>query len=131
MLGRSEPEMTVVAEHVLLATGRFLGKGLVAERRGIREALMDLPVCQPENRGCWHRQHFLDPQGHAINLAGIEVDDRFRPLDRNARVVYGNLYAAGSILAHQDWIRTKSGTGLAVATAYGAVAAMADGRDDR
>jgi glycerol-3-phosphate dehydrogenase subunit B len=126
-LGRTEPEMTVVAEHVLLATGRFLGKGLVAERQGIREALLDLPVCQPENRSCWHRQQFLDPKGHAINLAGIEVDDRFRPLNLDGQAVYENLYAAGSILAHQDWIRTKSGTGLAVATAYGAIEAMVNG----
>ena len=126
-LGRTEPETTVVAEHVLLATGRFLGKGLVAERQGIREALMDLPVCQPQNRSCWHRQQFLDPQGHAINLAGIEVDDRFRPLNPDGQVVYENLSAAGSILAHQDWIRTKSGTGLAVATAYGAIEAMVNG----
>ncbi len=126
-LGRTEPETTVTAECVLLATGRFLGKGLVAQREGIREALLNLPVRQPENRSCWHREHFLDPQGHAINLAGLEVDDRFRPLNANGRVVYENLYAAGSILAHQDWIRTKSGTGLAVATAYGAIQAIVDG----
>jgi glycerol-3-phosphate dehydrogenase subunit B len=129
-LGKTEPETTVVADNVLLATGRFLGKGLVAERQGIREALMDLPVCQPENRSCWHRQHFLDPKGHAINLAGIEVDDWFRPMNPDGQAVYGNLFAAGSILAHQDWIRTKSGTGLAVATAYGAIEAMVNGFAD-
>lgn len=124
-VGRTKPEATVIADQVLLATGRFLGKGLVAGRQGIREALLDIPVSQPENRSCWHREAFLDPKGHAINLAGIEVDDRFRPLNTKGRPVYDNLYAAGSILAHQDWIRTKSGTGLAVATAYGAVEAMA------
>ncbi len=123
-IGRTKPETTVVAEQVLLATGRFLGKGLVAGRQGIREALLDIPVSQPENRSCWHREAFLDPKGHAINLAGIEVDNRFRPVTANGRPVYDNLFAAGSILAHQDWIRTKSGTGLAVATAYGAVEAM-------
>lgn len=123
-VGKTNPESTVVADNVLLATGRFLGKGLMAERQGIREALLDLPVRQPENRSCWHRKLFLDPRGHAINLAGIEVDDGFRPLNLAGRVVYENLYVAGSILAHQDWIRTKSGTGLAVATAYGAIEAL-------
>jgi glycerol-3-phosphate dehydrogenase subunit B len=128
-VGRTEPETTVFAERVLLATGRFLGKGLVPRREGIREALFDIPVSQPENRSCWHRETFLDPKGHAINLAGIEVDDRFRPLDKTGRPIYENLYAAGSILAHQDWIRTKSGTGLALATAYGAIeAAYASGK---
>ena len=123
-MGRNEPESTVLADTVLLATGRFLGKGLVAQRLGIRETLMDLPVCQPDDRSCWHRESFLDPKGHAINLAGIDVDDCFRPLTSDGEPVYENLYAAGSILAHQDWIRTKSGTGIAVATAYGAVEAI-------
>jgi glycerol-3-phosphate dehydrogenase subunit B len=129
-IGRTKAETTVMAERVLLATGRFLGKGLVAGRRGIREALLDLPVRQPDNRSCWHREAFLDPKGHAINLAGIEVDDQFRPVTEKGQPVYDNLYAAGSILAHQDWIRTKSGTGLAVATAYGAVEALAKGLAD-
>ena len=125
-VGRTAAETTVVADAVLLATGRFLGKGLAAQRRGIRESLLGLPVHQPENRSSWHRQDLLDPRGHGINLAGLEVDDGFRPVDAAGRVIYENLYAAGSILAHQDWIRTKSGTGLAVATAYGAVQALAE-----
>lgn len=33
--------------------------------------------------------------------------------------------AAGAILAHQDWVRRKCGSGLAIATAYGAVRACA------
>lgn len=33
--------------------------------------------------------------------------------------------AAGAILAHQDWVRQKCGSGLAIATAYGAVRACA------
>ncbi len=123
-IGQTTPDTTIVAEAVLLATGRFLGKGLVADRRGIREPLLDLPVRQPDNRGCWHRESFLDPRGHAINLAGLEVDDRFRPVTPAGRLIDANLFAAGTILAHQDWVRTKSGTGLAVATAYGAIEAV-------
>lgn len=122
-VGHSEPEFTIVADNLLLATGRFLGKGLVAERQGIREPLLDLPVVQPEDRSGWHRESFLSAKGHAINMAGLAVDRHFRPVDAGGRVVFPNLYAAGSILAHQDWVRTKSGTGLAVATALGAIQA--------
>jgi len=73
----------------------------------------------------WHRKSFLDPRGHPINRAGLEIDDTFRPLDRSGRPAYRTLFAAGSILAHQDWMRMKCGSGLSIATGYGAVNAFA------
>jgi glycerol-3-phosphate dehydrogenase subunit B len=115
---------TLNAEGILLATGRFLGGGLTADRTRISESLLGLPVAQPPTRSLWHRENFLDSRGHPLNQAGIEIDDQFRPLGSDGRCAYENLYAAGSILAHQDWVRTKSGGGLAVATAFGAVEAF-------
>jgi glycerol-3-phosphate dehydrogenase subunit B len=112
---------TLEARGVVLATGRFLGGGLVGSRRGIRETLLDLPVHQPESRQDWHRADFLDPRGHPVNRAGLEVDDLFRPLGSNGSCAFENLFAAGSVLAHQDWMRMKCGAGIAIATAYGAV----------
>ena len=109
---------------VILATGRFIGGGLAADREQIRETIFSLPVFQPESRGEWHRENFFDRQGHPVNLAGVEIDDRFRPLSDQGRPLFNNLFAAGSILAHQDWKREKCGTGLAVATAFGAVKAF-------
>ncbi|MCG6915977.1 MAG: glycerol-3-phosphate dehydrogenase subunit GlpB [Deltaproteobacteria bacterium] len=106
---------------IVLATGRFLGGGLVAGRNGIREALLDLPVYQPEKRKDWHLHSFLDPRGHPVNRAGLEVDDLLRPLGPDGRCACENLFVAGSLLAHQDWKRMKCGSGLAIATAYGAV----------
>lgn len=123
-IGGEKTELTLRSRGVILASGRFLGRGLHAERNGIRETIFDLPVLQPPERADWHRKDFLDPGGHPINRAGLDVDDRFRPLDRSGDPVFRNLFAAGSILAHQDWIRMKCGAGLAIATAYGAVNAF-------
>ncbi len=109
---------------VILATGRFLGKGLSANRNRIRETVFNLPVCQPSSREKWHRKEFLDPRGHPIHRAGLEVDPSLRPLDRAGNPVFKTLYAAGSILAYQDWIRMKCGSGLAIGTAYKAVNAF-------
>ena len=114
----------VRAKGVILATGRFLGKGLYADRKLIREPLLNLPVYQPGMRPDWHRFDFMDPRGHAINRAGLEIDDQFRPLDAFGNPVFDNLFAAGSILAHQDWMRMKCGSGMAMATAYAAVNAF-------
>ena len=111
------------ARAVILATGRFFGKGLHADRTAIRETLLDLPVYQPPQREAWHHKDLLHPAGHAINRAGLCVDACFRPVDDHGRRVYPRLFAAGSILAHQDWMREKCGSGLAIASAYAAVRA--------
>jgi len=120
-IGRSEPEITVHSQGVLLATGRFFGKGLAADRKGLRETVLNLPVFQPESRNRWHHQDLFHPEGHPINQAGLEVDNDFHPLGTNGKPVYPMLFAAGGILAHQDWMRMKCGTGMSLATAYTAV----------
>lgn len=123
-LGEGARQRILTARKVLLATGRFMGHGLCADRGRIREPLFDLPVHQPEERSQWHRKTPFDPRGHRINRAGLDIDDRFRPVDRAGRPVYPGLFAAGTILAHQDWMRMKCGSGLAIATAYAAVDAI-------
>ena len=123
-IGGIRSEQRVLSKGIILATGRFIGGGLSADRKHIRETIFNLPVFQPEKRAQWHREDFLDLRGHLINHAGLEIDDHFRPLDNNGQPAFNTLFAAGSILAHQDWKRMKCGVGLAVATAYGAVKAF-------
>ena len=110
------------ARAVILATGRFLSGGLEAERTGIRETLLNLPVVQPDGRGHWYHDRYTDPRGHAIHRAGLTVDHAFRPLGADGQPYDERLFAAGVILAHQDWIRGRSGAGIAIASAYQAVA---------
>lgn len=112
------------AKGVILATGRFFGSGLHARRERIVEPVFHLDVAQPTGRRLWHDNRFFAPKGHAINRAGIETDGLFRPLDERGRPVYTHLYAAGSILAHNDWARLKSGAGTAIVSACGAVDAF-------
>ena len=123
-IGRNRPDKWIRAEGVILAAGRFWAKGLRADRDKIRETLFDLPVLQPEERKEWHRREFFDLRGHPANRAGIEVDDLFRPIGKDGRPVFDNFFACGSILAHQDWMRMKCGSGLAIGTASSAVDAF-------
>jgi len=111
----------IQAKTCLLATGRFLAKGLAADRKGVIESVFNLPVDQPTDRKNWYGASYFDPGGHAINLAGLATDEKFRPLGKNNTPVHGNLYAAGSILAGQDWMRTRSGSGISIATAFQAM----------
>jgi len=125
-IGDTSPETAIKTKGVVLASGRFLGKGLFADRKKIRESIFNLPVHQPEQRTEWHRYEFLDPAGHPVNKAGLVTDDRFRPLGQSGKIAHDRLFAAGSILAHQDWIRQKCGSGLAIASAHVAVNAFLD-----
>ena len=122
--GIQTPDKKAIAKGLVLATGRFLGGGLHADRQKIVETVMNLPVVQPADREEWHRTDLLDPRGHQVSSAGVEVDSSFRPVDENGNVVHEHVYAVGSLLAHQDWMRMKCGTGIAVASSLRAVEAF-------
>jgi glycerol-3-phosphate dehydrogenase subunit B len=130
-VGRTEHEGRIRADGVLLATGRFLGGGLQSDHATIKEGVFDLPVFQPEERKHWHSDRFFEPGGHAVNRAGLETDAMMRPLDADGCPAFEKLFAAGIILAHQDWTRMKCGSGLSVATAYGAVKSLLELHDQR
>ena len=115
----------ISARSVVLASGRFLSGGLHAHYDHISETLIDLPVVQPPSRQNWYQEEYLDSRGHEIHLAGIETDSSLRPLGRDGNVFDKRLFAAGIILAHQDWIRQRCGAGLAIATAHKAVESAA------
>jgi glycerol-3-phosphate dehydrogenase subunit B len=122
-VGGETPEVKVRARAIILASGRFFGQGLHADRHAIRETIFNLPVHQPADRTQWHHKDLFHDGGHPIHRAGLAVDDLLRPCDEQGRCVYPNLFAAGSILAHQDWIRQKCGSGLAITSAFAAVRA--------
>ena len=115
----------ISARAVVLATGRFSGHGLTADRQSVRESILGLPVQQPGGRDAWHQDDFLDPAGHAINRAGLRTDEVWRPLDATGKPAWKSLFAIGSILADQDWMRAKCGSGLAIATAWAAIEQVA------
>ena len=116
--------ITIKAKAVILATGRFLSGGLEAHITGISEPLLSLPVTQPSKRQDWYQDQYTDSRGHAIHKAGIEVDSSLRPIGADGKPYHERLFGAGIILAHQDWIRSRSGAGIAIATAYKAVEAV-------
>jgi glycerol-3-phosphate dehydrogenase subunit B len=112
------------ARTYLLATGGFLGGGFNSDHTGRSwETLFNLPLSLPNSRGHWFRPEFLDPAGHPIFQGGVQVNQAWQPVDAHGNVIYGNLWAAGNLLAHADSIRTRSHEALALAT--GAAAAQA------
>lgn len=123
-VGAAREEYSVKARAAVLATGRFFGKGLKQEIHEIRETVFDLPVAQPASAEDWYDDAFFRPEGHPADRCGILFDDDFRPLNDDGTPFHPTLHAAGAILSGHDWIREKSGTGLAVGTAWKAVRAL-------
>jgi len=118
-------DLRIEASAAVLASGRFLSGGLKSDRYRVKETVLNLPVRQPETRDGWFSAEYLDPAGYPVNKAGIEIDAAFRPLGPDGVPASDRLFAAGVVLAHQDWVRQRCGAGLAIATAYGAVQAAA------
>ncbi len=118
---KSTGSVRIRSKGVILATGRFLGKGLVLDNNAVKETLFNLPIAQPEPQQKLYEFSFFNSKGHGINRAGIETDFNFRPLRMDSKLVYDNLFSVGIINAHQDWAREKSGSGIAISSAYKAV----------
>jgi glycerol-3-phosphate dehydrogenase subunit B len=108
------------ADRYILATGRFIGGGLVADEKKIVEPIFNLPVAQPESREDWFRKSFFDPLSHPVHQAGISTDSLFRPIDEKGEILLENVWIAGSILADHHSVDEKSREGIEIATGYAA-----------
>jgi glycerol-3-phosphate dehydrogenase subunit B len=107
------------ASTFILASGGILGGGIRAEFDGsVQEPIAGLPVNAPARRDQWLGKEFLAPDGHPIFRAGLNVDDTFRVCGPDGKPVYDNLYAAGSALAHNDFLAERSLEGIALITGF-------------
>lgn len=106
------------ADRYILATGRFIGGGLIADWERIYEPLFDLPAYQPSPRQEWFQKAFFNGQPHPIHRSGISTDASLRPIDEKGEVILENLWIAGTILAHHHCIDEKSREGIEITTGY-------------
>jgi|GEM_PF-3444186 len=108
------------ADAVILATGRWMGRGLPAAAP-FREAVLNAdlwmdgaPITDPVHT--W-LPHLLEPQvwqDHPYFRAGLATDQKLRPLDRNGAAIADNIFAAGRVLAgfNAIWDGTTEGVDL-------------------
>ena len=83
------------AEQFVIATGKFLGRGLVADMDGVYEPLFGLDVDYDPDRSRWFDPDFQAPQ--PFLHFGVKTDALSRP-SIGGRTVR-NLYACGELLA--------------------------------
>jgi len=107
------------AKDFVLATGGFLGGGFRRSVDGYaQETLFDLPLLPSINSAKAFSAHFLGPDAHPVFSLGLQVDDRFRPLDASGEIIYDNLYSVGSALGNHDGIRQRALEGVALVSGY-------------
>ena len=83
------------AERFVIATGKFLGRGLVSDMEGVYEPLFGLDVDYDPDRSRWFDPSFAAPQ--PFLRFGVRTDAQSRP-SIGGRTVE-NLYACGELLA--------------------------------
>jgi len=104
------------ADRFILATGRFISGGLMANRKKILEPLFNLPVSQPGSQEDWFEKSFFDQ--HPIHYSGISTDPSLRPIDEPGKPLFENVWVAGTILAGHHCLDEKSREGIEIVTGY-------------
>ncbi|MBM4350597.1 MAG: anaerobic glycerol-3-phosphate dehydrogenase subunit B [Deltaproteobacteria bacterium] len=113
------------ADHYILATGRFMGGGLKADRERILEPIFNLPVSQPGSQEDWFGRSFFDK--HPIHRMGILTDSSLHPIDERGKPILENVRVAGTILAGHHCLDEKSREGIELATGYWAAKKAMEG----
>jgi glycerol-3-phosphate dehydrogenase subunit B len=107
------------AAKFILATGGILGGGFASGYEGeLRETIFGIPLQAPQGREAWFGRDFLDPGGHPIFRSGVAVDASLHAVDERGRVLYENLFAAGTGLAGADFLVERSFDGVALGTGF-------------
>ncbi|MEM4446927.1 MAG: anaerobic glycerol-3-phosphate dehydrogenase subunit GlpB [Candidatus Jordarchaeales archaeon] len=119
-----EKVFTAIAEAYILATGKFVGGGLVEEEDRIRETVFGLPLYDEKGEPLGKRKiaHLLSKEvfpaeGHPLMGCGVRVNAHMKPV-MGDKTLYDNLFVAGSIISGYNYVREKSGMGVAAVTGY-------------
>ncbi len=115
------PEESFAGAVFVLATGKYLGGGLIREKR-VRESLFGLPVFLDGREALSRQSEELfsrEAAGpHPAFRAGVQTDPSMRPVDPEGKVIFSNLLACGNVLAGYDYLRGGTGLGAALITGY-------------
>lgn len=107
------PDERLVADQYILASGSFLSHGLSSDYNHVFEPVLGLDVVASEQRPQWTNEYIFDKQPYMDY--GVDVDTEFH-VKKDGQVLE-NMYAVGSVLAHNDSVKLADGTGVSLLTA--------------
>ena len=109
-------DMSLKADHFVLATGSFISRGLRADFERVYEPVLGVDVDADDDPEKWTRFGVLNPQ--AYFGYGVATDDQLRCLKQGKPIQ--NLRAIGSVLSGHDAVKMGDGTGVSLLTAIAA-----------
>ena len=120
LLAAQVADSELAADSFVLATGRFIGGGLVKSRL-VHEPLLDLAVYyqgEPIEDAYPRLRHleYLDPA--PAFRTGLLTDGELRPVDPTGAPAFVNLRAAGSVLGGYDYAGGGCGFGVPLLTGW-------------
>lgn len=110
---RNHTDIALSADHIVLASGSFFNKGLIAEYGRIYEPIFGLDVSYDKDRENWTKDDFFKPQTYM--QFGVNTDNVLRGI-LDGRVI-DNLYVAGAVLGGFDALKQGCGAGVSLLTA--------------
>ena len=112
------------AGHFVVATGGVSAGGVTLDSSwAFQESALDLPLAGVPPPGT--ERFCPDVFGsHPAAPVGVAVDEEWRPLDSDGRVVYDNVRVCGATVAGAEPHREKSGNGISLVTGYAAADAI-------
>jgi len=120
VLARCESEeVQISAAGFVLATGGFLAGG-ISKSESFKEEVFGLEVfCGSEPMGTIFTEKLTSARltnPHPVFSVGLKVSPEMKPLDRDGRITYENLCAAGSVLSGANYIFDGSAAGASLAS---------------
>jgi glycerol-3-phosphate dehydrogenase subunit B len=106
------------ARHFVVATGGVSAGGVTLDSSWtFKESALDLPLhgVPPPGTERFRPDVFAS---HPTARIGVAVDEEWRPLDADGKVVYDNVRVCGATLAGAEPHREKSGNGISLVTGY-------------
>lgn len=101
------------ADNFIIATGSFMSRGLSSNYQTVWEPIFHADVNASKNRGDWHDPKFFNTQ--AFLSYGVVTDEKLHVMKDGKAL--NNLYAAGTILADNDFNHYADHEGVDMLTA--------------
>lgn len=106
-------EERMEADNYILATGSFMSRGLRSNYQDVWEPIFHLDVDSATERKDWHNDQFFTTQ-HFMSF-GVRTDDKLHAMKDGKAIE--NIYAAGSVLSGNDFLKLCDHEGVDMITA--------------